>query len=150
MVSGEAGRRWSDRRILSGLARLVGSRADLARRIRLAITMLLVAAAATLTALAPVVFKWIVVDAFDSGISPAVAVPVALIGAYVGVQWLGRLAGELRWMVYGRLEQRVAIARAVLKQPRIFVFDEATSALDSATERLIQRNLETLLRGRRP
>ncbi len=45
-------------------------------------------------------------------------------------------------------KQLVAFARAVLADPRIFVMDEATSSVDTETERLIQRGLRAVLRGR--
>jgi ATP-binding cassette subfamily B protein len=44
--------------------------------------------------------------------------------------------------------QLLAIARAALTDPRILILDEATSSVDTRTERLIQKALETLLRGR--
>jgi ABC-type multidrug transport system fused ATPase/permease subunit len=44
--------------------------------------------------------------------------------------------------------QLIAIARAVLADPRILVLDEATSSVDTRTERLIQRALDELLKGR--
>jgi len=45
-------------------------------------------------------------------------------------------------------KQLVSLARAVLAQPEIFVMDEATSSVDTLTEALIQRGMETLMRGR--
>jgi ABC-type multidrug transport system fused ATPase/permease subunit len=44
--------------------------------------------------------------------------------------------------------QLIAIARAVLADPRILILDEATSSVDTRTERLIQRALNQLLKGR--
>jgi len=44
--------------------------------------------------------------------------------------------------------QLIAIARAALADPRILILDEATSSVDTRTERLIQRALEQLLKGR--
>ncbi len=44
--------------------------------------------------------------------------------------------------------QLIAIARAALANPRLLILDEATSSVDTRTERLIQKALETLLKGR--
>ena len=44
--------------------------------------------------------------------------------------------------------QLVAFARAFLANPRVLILDEATSSLDLPSERLVQRALRTLLKGR--
>jgi len=45
-------------------------------------------------------------------------------------------------------KQLISFARALLNDPRILILDEATSSIDTHTEQLIQRALETLLKGR--
>ncbi len=45
-------------------------------------------------------------------------------------------------------KQLVALARAILADPKIFIMDEATSSVDTETERLIQRGVERVLKGR--
>jgi ATP-binding cassette subfamily B protein len=45
-------------------------------------------------------------------------------------------------------KQLISLARAVLAQPEIFIMDEATSSVDTLTEALIQRGMETLMKGR--
>jgi ABC-type multidrug transport system fused ATPase/permease subunit len=56
--------------------------------------------------------------------------------------------GEGGGMLSGGQRQRIAIARALLGNPRLLLLDEATSHLDSESERIIQNNLKTILKGR--
>jgi ATP-binding cassette subfamily B multidrug efflux pump len=44
--------------------------------------------------------------------------------------------------------QLISFARTLLANPRILILDEATSSIDAQTERLLQKGLNELLRGR--
>jgi ATP-binding cassette subfamily B multidrug efflux pump len=44
--------------------------------------------------------------------------------------------------------QLLTIARAILADPKILILDEATSLVDTHTEVLIQRAMDTLMKGR--
>ncbi len=45
-------------------------------------------------------------------------------------------------------KQLLAFARTFVSMPRILILDEATSSIDTATELLVQKGIETLLKGR--
>jgi len=63
-------------------------------------------------------------------------------------QGLDTFMGEGGARLSGGQRQRIAIARALLRDAPILLLDEATSALDAESERLVQRALERLMKGR--
>ena len=56
--------------------------------------------------------------------------------------------GERGIFLSGGEKQRLALARVVLRNPTLLMLDEATSALDSESEWMVQKALESIMRGR--
>ncbi|HWL67390.1 MAG TPA: ABC transporter transmembrane domain-containing protein [Geminicoccus sp.] len=74
-------------------------------RLRFGGTIALLASAAAINALVPLLFAALVDEL--SGTHAAAVAPAAILAGYVLLQWCSRLGNELRWMLYGPLEQRL-------------------------------------------
>ena len=94
----------ASRAALRRLLAVFWGEAEPSLRRRIVGTVALLSATALINALVPLLFA----RAIDV-LSPAHGVlvaPVAIVLAYVGVQWLAKVLNELRWALYGPIEQR--------------------------------------------
>jgi ATP-binding cassette subfamily B protein len=104
-LSRTAGTATIDRAALKRLVALLWPRDAREFRWRFGLTIVLLAAAALLNALVPLLFA-AAVDHFTAS-QALVAAPIALLLAYVGLQGLARAFNELRWALYGPIDQRL-------------------------------------------
>jgi ABC-type transport system involved in Fe-S cluster assembly fused permease/ATPase subunit len=104
-----------DREALRRLWALFWREAEPAFRLRVAGTVLLLAASALVNALVPLLFAR-AVDQLTPG-KAALLAPAAIVLGYVVAQWLAKLLSELRWALYGPIEQRTRrrLAREALE-----------------------------------
>ena len=94
-----------DRAALRRLRRLIWPEAETAFRWRLGLTVAVLAGAALVNALVPLLFAR-AVDHFAAA-PLLLTVPAGLLAAYVALQWLAKVMNEARWALYGPIEQRV-------------------------------------------
>jgi ABC-type transport system involved in Fe-S cluster assembly fused permease/ATPase subunit len=94
-----------DRDAILRLLRLLWPRDEPGFRVRFGLTMGLLAGAALLNALVPLLFA----EAVDhlSVDHAALAAPLAILIGYVLLQWLSRILNESRWALYGPIDQRL-------------------------------------------
>ena len=87
------------------LLRLVWPQDEPGFRVRLVATVVLLAGAALLNAVVPLLFA----AAIDhlSVDRAALAAPLAILSGYVVLQWLARVLNESRWALYGPIDQRL-------------------------------------------
>ena len=99
-TTGPAARRVALRRVW----RIFWDEAEPPMKRRIALTVAVLGLTALISALVPLLFAR-AIDALTPG-TAAIAAPAAIVLAYVTVQWLAKVLGEIRWALYGPIEQR--------------------------------------------
>ena len=82
-------------------------RDDAGLRVRLVLSIAILAVTALLNALVPVLFGYAVDELSPAGASALIVAPVGLLLAYGIISWMSRGLNELRWILFGPIEQRV-------------------------------------------
>lgn len=112
-------------------------------RARLIAVLLLVIVAAAFTALGPVALKRLV-DGFSGNASAAPIAIYLLVALYVASQWLSRGAGELRGLIYARVERRMfrslseRVFAHLMRLPMRFHTNRRTGAITQTLENGLQ------------
>lgn len=128
---------------IRSLGAIIWSETNAFVKIRIAVVLILVVAAAVLTALGPVALKRLV-DSFSEPAAVAGIGTYLLVTFYVLSQFLSRSAGELRGFIYARIERRVfrALSERVfehlMRLPMRFHFSRRTGALHQALDNGLQ------------
>jgi ABC-type transport system involved in Fe-S cluster assembly fused permease/ATPase subunit len=94
-----------DRGALGQLLRMLWPKDEPGFRLRFALTIGLLSAAALLNAVVPLLFA-AAIDRLTTA-QAAVAAPIAILVGYVLLQWLARVLNESRWALYGPIDQRL-------------------------------------------
>jgi ABC-type transport system involved in Fe-S cluster assembly fused permease/ATPase subunit len=108
-------------------------------RLRLVSVLLLVAAAAMFSALGPLALK-LIVDGFTHQGHRGLVSPLLLVTLYVISQGLARAAGEIRGLIYGRIERRMfrmlseRLFAHLMHLPLRFHLDRQTGAVSQALD----------------
>jgi ABC-type transport system involved in Fe-S cluster assembly fused permease/ATPase subunit len=128
---------------IRAVTRLVWGQASRDVKVRLAIVVVLVVTSSVLTALGPLMLKWIV-DHF-TGAAPAAGASVfVLVGLYIASQWLGRAVGEIRAWMHTRAQRRLFTALSerlfehLMRLPLRFHLDRRTGAVSRILENGLQ------------
>ena len=144
---------------IKGAGRVMLTEIDRQSAVRLALALVCVITSAGLAAFAPYLFK-LLIDFFSQDAVQAASLPFLLVSGYVASQWIGRMIGELRWLLVGTAEQRFfrrlsgKLFSHVMRLPLRFHLEHKTGAIGQSLEQglngyrmLLQQTVFTALPG---